>query len=440
MRGLIGLMTMLAAAPAMAQTAPSPAPMPSPPTIVTTATDPATLSRVDQLMRLIGGTYSYDDFFAPAFRAVVPKAKWDALIAQLTAQLGKPAGLPSFVGVNPWSGTARIKFEKGTVNVQIAVDPATPHQVTGLLFSGVEVADDSVEKLAASFRALPGASGFGIYTLGDGAPRLAAGYNADRPAPLGSAFKLWVLGELARAVGAGERKWSDVVPVGTPSLPSGMMQAWPAGSPVTLQTLATLMISISDNTATDTLVTLEGRRLDAFAARTGAPGLAPMLTTRQMFAIKSGANADVAALWAKTPPAERRTLLDANAARLAGTAVDVTLFASGKPIAIDTLEWFATLNETASVLDWLRTKGGDTTLALLAINPGTDPTTRTRFAYVGFKGGSEPGVLTLNYLVRRKDGRWLAIAGNWHRPDAGVDTNAFAQLMNRALVLAAALP
>ena len=50
------------------------------------------------------------------------------------------------------------------------------------------------------------------------------------------------------------------------SLPSGITQSWPAGSPVTLQTLATLMISISDNTATDTLVTLERRKLDAFVA------------------------------------------------------------------------------------------------------------------------------------------------------------------------------
>ena len=75
-----------------------------------------------------------------------------------------------------------------------------------------------------------------------------------------------------------------------------------------------------------------------------------------------------------------------------------------------------------------RTQGGDTALALLAINPGTDAATRARFDYVGFKGGSEPGVITLNYLVRRKDGRWLAIVGNWHRTDAGVDTGAFTQL------------
>ena len=357
----------------------------------------------------------------------------------MTAQMGKPLAIETVTPVTPFSANLRVKFERGIVNAQIAIDPAPPHAVTGLLFTGAEVAGDTLDKLAADFRALPGAGGFDIYALGDGAPKLIAGVEPERSAPLGSAFKLWVLGELAREVAGGERKWADVVPVGPPSLPSGMTQSWPAGSPVTLQTLATLMISISDNTATDTLVTLEGTKLDRFAMTAGAPGLAPVLTTRQMFAIKSGANADLAGAWGKATPAERRPLLDANASRLAGTAIDVGMF-SGKPVAIDTLEWFASPRETAGVLDWLRTKSGATALALLAINPGTDPATRGRFDYVGFKGGSEPGVITLNYLVKRKDGRWLAVVGNWHRADAGVDTLTFSQLMARALVLASTAP
>jgi hypothetical protein len=430
MRGLIGLI-LLAATPAAAQTTP-----PTPPAPAAAPADPAIVARADQLARLIGGTVAFDDYFTSAFKTAIPKEKWDALVAQLTAQLGKPVALASFTAANAWSGTARIKFERGIANIQFAVESTAPHRVNGLLFAGLELADDSVEKLAATFRALPGGSGFGIYAIGDGPPRLTAGYNPDKPAPLGSAFKLWVLGELAREVAAGERKWADVVPVGPASLPSGITQSWPAGSPVTLQTLATLMISISDNTATDTLVTLERRKLDAFVMNVGAADLTPILTTRQMFAIKSGANADLAETWAKTPATERRNLLDANAARLAGTPLDITMFASGKPVAIDSLEWFASPAQTAGVLDWLRTKGGDTALSLLTVNPGIDAVTRARFDYVGFKGGSEPGVLTLNYLVRRKDGRWLAIVGNWYRKDAGVDTGLFAQLMNRALVLA----
>jgi hypothetical protein len=45
--------------------------------------------------------------------------------------------------------------------------------------------------------------------------------------------------------------------------------------------------------------------------------------------------------------------------------------------------------------------------SVLAINPGiSDPA--GAFAYVGFKGGSEPGVVNATWLLRRKaDQQWL---------------------------------
>ncbi len=430
MRVLLALAALCLPMPVFAQASP-----PAPAAAATA--DPALTARVNELVGILGGSGDYDAYFAPAFRAAISKDKFAEVTAQVTAQLGKPLAIDSVKPASPFTAFVRVKYERGIANLQIGVDATPPHQVGGLLLSGTELADDGIGKLSADFNALPGAKGFAVYELGKGAPRLVTGIDAQKPVPLGSAFKLWVLGELAREVIAGERKWSDVVPVGPASLPSGMLQSWPAGSPVTLQTLAALMISISDNTATDTLVTLEGTKLDGFVAKAGAPGLAPIMTTRQMFAIKSGANADLAASWATTQaPSARRRLLTDNAARLAATNVDVSMF-GGKPVAIDTLEWFASPAETAGMLDWLRTQGGETALALMAINPGVDPTTRARFDYMGFKGGSEPGVITLNYLVRRKDGRWLAVIGGWHRSDAGVDTLPFTQLMTRALVLAA---
>lgn len=430
MRRLLLPLALLLPAPAIAQ------PMPAP-QAATPAADPALTKRIEELVGMLAGTGDYDAYFAPAFRAAVPKDKFAAVSASVVAQLGKPLAIASVTPASPFTALVRVKYERGTANLQIGIDPAAPHQVAGLLISGTEVAGDSVEKLLADFRALPGASGFAVYALGSGAPRLVTGIDPQKSVPLGSAFKLWVLGELSREVAAGERKWADVVPVGPASMPSGITQAWPAGSPVTLQTLAALMISISDNTATDTLVSLEGAKLDTFVARAGAPGLAPIMTTRQMFAMKAGANSDLAAAWATSQaPSARRKLLTDNAARLAATPVDPAMFAS-KPLSIDTLEWFASPAETSGILDWLRTQGGPTTLALMAINPGIDPATRTRFDYVGFKGGSEPGVITLNFLVKRKDGRWLAVVGGWHNKDAAVETLTFTSLMTRALAIAA---
>lgn len=418
--------------PAFAQTAA--------PSVAAVSADPALTSRARELIGVVGGNGNFDGYFAPSFHAALPKENWDSVVASMTAQMGKPLAIDRLTAVTPFSANLRVRFERGVVNAQIAIDPAPPHQVVGLLFTGPEMAGDTLDKLAADIRALPGTTGLGIYTLGQGAPRLVAGIAPDKAMPLGSAFKLWVLGELAREVNAAERKWSDVVPLGPASLPSGITQNWPAGSPVTIQTLATLMISISDNSATDTLVSLEGDRLDDFVTKRGVPGLAPVLTTRQMFALKSPANADLASQWATSlAPSVRRNLLDTNAARLRATPVDPMMFA-GKPARIDALEWFASPAETASILDWFRKQGGETPLSLLAINPGIDPATRAKFDYVGFKGGSEPGVITLNFLVKRKDGRWLAITAGWHRGDAGVEENRLIMLMTRALVLLADAP
>ena len=412
----------------------------TPPAATTPAADPSLTARSHELIGIVSGTGDFSGYFAPSFHAALPKEKWDAVVVSMTGQMGKPLAIDRLTAVTPFSANLRVRFERGVVNAQIAIDPAPPHQVVGLLFTGPEMAGDTLDKLAADIRALPGTTSLGIYALGEGAPRLVAGIAPDKAMPLGSAFKLWVLGELAREVSAGERKWSDVVAIGPASLPSGITQNWPPGSPVTIQTLATLMISISDNTATDTLVSLEGEQLDHFVTQAGVPRLAPVLTTRQMFALKSPANADLATQWATSlAPSARRTLLDGNAARLRTTPVDPMMFA-GKPTKIDTLEWFASPAETAGILDWLRKQGGETPLPLLAINPGIDPTTRAKFDYVGFKGGSEPGVVTLNFLVRRKDGRWLAIAAGWHRNDAGVEENRLIMLMTRALVLLADAP
>ena len=419
---------LLLVAPATAQTSPSAA---------APVANISLTARAGELIGVVAGAGDFESYFAPSFHAALSKEKWDAVVTAMTAQMGKPLAIDRLTAVTPFSADLRVRFERGIVNAQIAIDPAAPHQVVGLLFTGPEMTGDTLVKLAADIRALPGTTGLGIYALGEGAPRLVTGIAPDKAMPLGSAFKLWVLGELAREVGAGDRKWSDVVPVGPASLPSGITQNWPAGSPVTIQTLATLMISISDNTATDTLVSLAGDQLDDFVTKAGVPGLAPVLTTRQMFALKSPANADLAAQWASSlTPSARRKLLDGNAQRLRTTPVDPMMFA-GKPSKIDTLEWFASPAETAGMFDWLRKEGGETPLALLAINAGIDPATRGKFDYVGFKGGSEPGVVTLNFLVRRKDGRWLAIAAGWHRNDAGVEENRLIMLMTRALVLLA---
>ncbi|MEG3160246.1 serine hydrolase [Sphingomonas sp. LB2R24] len=395
--------------------------------------DPALRAKADALVAILDGRGAYDAYFAASFREKVPKAQFATIVEKLKATLGAPEKIESLTATSAWSADLIVGYARGTASVRLALDPAAPHAATGLLITGTGARDDSLAKIEAEFRALPGASGFGLYALGNGKPAPILEYRADIAAPLGSAFKLWVLAELARQVAADERHWTDVVKVGAPSLPSGVLQTWPAESPVTVQTLSTLMISISDNTATDTLLTTLGRaKVDAMAASAG--GSVPVMTTREMFALKG--DPALTKAWAAGSVDERRALLVDNAVKISTAKLDPAVF-GGKPVAIDSVEWFASPAAMAGVLDRLR--GADaTTRAVLAVNAGVDPAIAKRFGYVGFKGGGEPGVLTLNYLVQAKDGRWYAATGNWHRADDAVNEVRFAGLMGRALALLAA--
>ena len=428
----LSLVALIAAQPASAQ------PAPAATTSITPA--PSFKARLDQLVTLLNGSGDYDDLFAPVFREAVPQAQFNAIVAQLKAQGGAATGIENITPDTAWQATITVGYEKIVATMLVAVDPADPHQITGLRITGAQPRDDSLAKLEADFGKLHGSAGFGIYRLGDSGLTPIAEINGEAAAPLGSAFKLWILAEASRDVQKGTRHWDDVLRVGRKSLPGGVLQTWPDHAPVTLQTLATQMISISDNTATDTLLTTLGR--DKVGTMVKTIGVAdpartlPILTTMQAFELKSPANAALAAAWAKEAPAARAKLLDDNVAAFAATSVDPHMF-DGKPLAIDTIEWFASPRDMARTLDWLRRHGDDTTRAILAVNPGTAPAIAGRFDYVGFKGGSEPGVITLNFLVRTKAGQWLAVTGNWHDAGAAVSEFDFVTLMNRALMLVA---
>lgn len=395
-------------------------------------------TRANELVSILSLKGDENAFFAPSFLAQVPVAQMRAISQSLVAQNGPVTGVESIERANPQSGIVTIGYERARVRVTMTIAAERPNQVIGLLVSAVAARNDSPEKVAADIAALPGSAAMLLRRIDDPSAPPLLSVNPDRQYAVGSAFKLWILAEASRAIAAKERSWRDVIALGDPALPSGITQAWPKGAPMTLHSLATLMISISDNTATDTLLYALGReRVGAMVAIAGhgTPGKTlPILSTTEAFALKMNANADLRARWATLPPRERLALLDRNVARLGRSAINPVELASG-PRAIDTIEWFASPADLSRTLDWLRTKGGKDALDILAINPGIAPGEAARFAYLGFKGGSEAGVISMNFLVQTKAGRWYTLTGSWNDPKALVNEKRFIALASRALAL-----
>jgi beta-lactamase class A len=397
---------------------------------------PAFARRAGELVRVLSSQTAPQGFFSPAFLAQIPPERIRAVAAQLRTSYGAPREMQRIEASSPTAGIVYLRFERAVVRLRMAVNAEPPHLVEGLLVAGAESSAADVAAVFGEMVGLPGEVSLAAARLEEAGPADFLTEKADRPLAVGSAFKLFVLAELVRQVKAGERRWSDVVPLGPPSLPSGLVQDWPRGSPITLHSLAALMISRSDNSAADTLLGVLGRDkverlLPALGVRAPERNR-PFLSTREAFALKLG---DPAALarWKTADEAGRRMLL-AKLAPVEASALD-PLRRGGRPAEIAVVEWFASPADLVRTLDWLRRSGDRTALDLLAINPGLGPELAGEFDYFGFKGGSEPGVLNLSFLLKARSGRWMAISATWNNEAAILDEARFVALMSRLVSL-----
>ena len=396
-------------------------------------------SRANDVVLFINGVDNIEQIFAPAFLAAVPADQLTAVSQSLTAQYGQAVGARVVSKQGPFSGQIEIDFPKGIAEVELVLEPGAPHRVVGLLISGFRQSGDSYAALSQEFAALPGFAGFAVAELTPQGPRPIAGHNADGRFAIGSTFKLYILAELTDQVKRGKRKWSDVARLQDKSLPSGMIQDWPTGSPLTLHSMASLMISISDNTATDNLLFTLGR--DKVGERVVKSGhsnpadMIPFLGTREAFALKMPAVANLRVAFERNGDVGQERVLNANRDALYATQVDAGLLIAS-PTHIDTIEWFASPADLVALMAHMQGMQDETMLGIMGINKGVGPSDAGRWRYIGYKGGSETGVINLTFLAQRNDGRWFAITGSWNNNAAPVDEDRFAMLMSRLVNLA----
>ncbi|WP_455382440.1 serine hydrolase [Salinispira pacifica] len=335
-----------------------------------------------------------EEQFSGGFLEQISVGRVRGIISNIESQLG------TFIRVDGEHNPYTIVFSGGSAEAGIAVN--SKGEIEGLRFTKILPTGANLADELSKLRALPGSVAWLIDRNGEP----IASNNADRPFAVGSAFKLGVLSVLADRIESGKRAWDDVVRLDPTwkSLPTGILQDWPAGSPLTLHSLAELMISISDNTAADTLIHLLGREAIERALGTNAP----LLTTREAAVLKDPKNSALLKKWERADLAGKRNLL-ATLDRQPLPNADI--YASG-PVQPQ-IEWFVTARKLAALLE--RTEGLD----VFSVNPGVaEP---TQWQSVAFKGGSEPGVLNLSTFVRASDGTTYTVVVTWNRSDADVD-------------------
>ncbi|ATW05076.1 serine hydrolase [Sphingorhabdus sp. YGSMI21] len=396
--------------------------------------------RANDVLRLLRGEPIETVVFDENFRNAVPPARFRAIVQQVTEQHGQPLAISSIDARNANSAVLTVRYARSIGTVNIDLETGSPHRISGLQLTGFEAIGDNIDEVVAAIDALPGRQGLLVQALDEpGLPPVAA-LDPDGRYAIASAVKLYILAELDRAIQAGERQWSDVVELGPKSHPSGISQDWPNRSPVTLHTLATLMISISDNSATDTLIRIIGQ--DNLAAIVRVAGhhnpdeLRPLLMTRQASALKMPVHTERREQYLSADPAGREKLLANFDSALTLDSLDFRIL-THRPSFIDQLEWFATPADIVRLLDYLRRNASKESRTILEINPGIVHDAAKKWDYFGYKGGSEPGVLSFNFLLRSKAGKNYAVAVSWNNEEISLQESDLLALTTRLVNLLA---
>lgn len=272
--------------------------------------------------------------------------------------------------------------------------------------------------------------------------------NPDLVLPIASTFKSWILATLADQVEQGVLSWDqpEMIEDQYRSVPGGDLRYALDGTTYTMRYLAERMMQKSDNTATDHLLFLAGREnVEAMMATTigiSEPSLnIPMLATREFAMLKFASPAEDREAYLAADVDERRRILAEEISAIPYSALaDVDQTA---PIAVDTLEYFATREDIAATFAWLweasQREGLLPVKEIIALETQL-PFDGEIWPYVGFKGGSEMGVLNGTWLMQRADDRMFVFSIGFMNTEADVDMDAAVEAMTMVQGAMALIP
>ena len=285
----------------------------------------------------------------------------------------------------------------------------------------------------------------------------------DQSSAVGSSFKLYILAELANQIAAQNvpvespgsdgktyLSWNTLLPIQSSykSIPAGGLLFVPENTQYTVRYYAEQMIQRSDNTATDHLLYLLGRKkIEQQMLVTGHHNPAqniPLFSTREFAVMKFlYSDKEIADYFAKSI-VDKRALL--NDEQRGYQQLEYYFAQNGdqqKPVRIDELEWFASRYDMCRVLVSLhntaKQKNMQSVTEILSLD---DPLNidREQWSYVGFKGGSEFGVLAGNWLLQRNDARLFVLSFALSNKQSDIDKQAVVSILQSALALLSQTP
>jgi beta-lactamase class A len=268
-----------------------------------------------------------------------------------------------------------------------------------------------------------------------------AGANTDLSLPLASIFKLYVLLAVAEAVKAGTMRWTDQLTITeeAKAVGSASLDELPAGAQVSVRKAAQQMISASDNMATDLLIARlppgAVERALVTAGHHDPASMTPFPTMHELFSIGWG-TPDLREQWKRASPAGRAELLKQTNSR----PYQPDPARTNTPASAYGAEWYGSAADICRVHAALQAAAvGDAAPVkqILATIPGID-LDRSKWSYVGAKGGNLPGDLTFSWYAVDHTGQCWVVSFqlNWPRFRSATAAGWLLSIAHRAFEMA----
>lgn len=365
------------------------------------------------------------EHLAPAFLAQVPAEAFNQTLAAI-----KDLRLLGLTVAHANALYARVETGGTPYILELSVDATG--RITGARLSAPPTPQPtpaSWKELDERLRKAAPQVGFLAAEVTRGDCRPVHGVAAGEKRPLGSMVKLYVLGTVAERIRSGAFGWDTRLTI-TPelkSLPTGQLQDRPDGSEVTVLEAARLMISISDNTATDLLIHKVGKKAVERTMRAWTRSAdrrnVPLLSTRELFTLKGADHPRLAERYLSMSDAGQRAYLARTVAKV--PLSEITAWA--EPRDLDTIEWFASPTGICRTYAKLAKLGDKRVGEAMSLSDGGLGLDKGTWPSVWFKGGSEAGVLDLSYLARTDDGRTFVVTVMGADPAEPLDENQVGQ-------------
>lgn len=358
----------------------------------------------------------FEQRFSPSFRAAISAERVRQILVSIFQQDGSCQNISVISKDQIKNKTVKIKMKTQTTNQKVKLVVDDQGLISGLMFDGSDKTQEhitDIKTLATAYEKIGPIYSVVLNDLETSSNLISV--NENIPIALGSEFKLYILNRLVLDIFEKKYQWSDEIKLdeAQKSFPSGVMQNWPAGKSYSIEQYAGLMISKSDNTATDHLINFIGRvrieesmrGLNSFLEQT-----LPFMKTMDLFRVRT-LNEDQVNKYMNLGYEQRIEFL--STLEKSTSREDIMKNLKDSPEDIAKIEWFASTQDICRVVQKLyeSSKADSKVLNIMSLSvPFVWLEDDADFDYVGYKGGSEPGVMTMTFLLKSKKQKWYCLS------------------------------